>query len=75
MPFVARNATTHEWIDITRLTNPRAMLTAVDLICQLCDERMIVRQGFVVRPHFAHCKACPVHYDAHPQVSVSGSNN
>jgi competence CoiA-like predicted nuclease len=67
MPFVARDATTHERIDITRLTNPRRQLDAAQLVCQLCDERMIVRQGFIKRPHFAHCRACGLPYEGHAE--------
>ena len=67
MPFVARNAETNERIDITRIINPRAALVATHLVCQLCDERMLVRQGFVVRPHFAHTKACARPYEGHPE--------
>jgi competence protein CoiA len=67
MPFVARHATTNERIDITRLANPRSALVAAQLVCQLCDERMIVRQGLVVRPHFAHTRACALPYASHPE--------
>jgi len=67
MPFVARHATTHERIDITRLANPRRQLDAAQLVCQLCDTRMFIRQGPVIRAHFAHAKACPVDYQCHPE--------
>ena len=67
MPFVARDAETNDRIDITRIDNPRTTLAAARLICQLCRERMIVRQGFVVRPHFAHTRACALAYAAHPE--------
>jgi competence CoiA-like predicted nuclease len=67
MPFVARDAETLDRIDITRIENPRRTLQAQRLICQLCEERMIIRQGLVVRPHFAHTRACSMPYAAHPE--------
>jgi competence CoiA-like predicted nuclease len=67
MPFVARDAVTHARIDITQLAHPREELRAADLICQICEERMIVRHGLIFRPHFAHMRACPVAYESHPE--------
>lgn len=67
MPFIARHATTHARIDITQLANPRQELQADQLLCQICEERMIVRQGFIIRPHFAHMRACPMPYASHPE--------
>lgn len=67
MPFVARHAVTHARIDITQIANPRQELQAELLICQLCEERMIVRQGMIIRPHFAHQRACALAYEGHPE--------
>jgi competence CoiA-like predicted nuclease len=67
MPFVARDAETDARIDIPRYDNPRSSLEATRLVCQLCTERMIIRQGFIVRPHFAHTKACALAYASHPE--------
>lgn len=67
MPFVARHAVTHARIDITQIPNPRETLHAEDLLCQLCDERMIVRHGLILRPHFAHRRACTLPYTMHPE--------
>jgi competence CoiA-like predicted nuclease len=67
MPFVARHAVTHARIDITQIANPRQVLQAEEVICQLCEEHMIVRQGMIIRPHFAHKRACALPYEAHPE--------
>jgi competence CoiA-like predicted nuclease len=67
MPFVARHAVTHARIDITQLPNPRQALQADQILCQVCEERMIVRQGLIIRPHFAHMRACPLAYASHPE--------
>jgi len=67
MPFVAKDTETQQRIDITQYANPRQELRAERLSCQICGERMIVRQGLVFRPHFAHTKACPIPYAAHPE--------
>lgn len=67
MPFIGRYASTLERLDITRFANPKADLRADDIICQLCEARMIIRHGFVMRPHFAHIKACPMDYACHPE--------
>src|SRR5262245_61804945 len=67
MPFVAKDTETHQRIDITQYADPRNDLIAARLACQICDGRMIIRQGFVIRPHFAHTAACPIAYAMHPE--------
>lgn len=67
MPFVAKDRETGGRIDITTYRNPRTELVAERLACQLCEERMIIRQGLVVRAHFAHTKSCTCPYAAHPE--------
>jgi competence protein CoiA len=67
MPFVAHDRETKERIDITRYRNPRAELQAERLICQLCGVPMIIRQGLVIRPHFAHTRSCSTPYASHPE--------
>lgn len=67
MPFVAKDTETQERIDITHYANPRLELRADQLACQICGARMIIRHGLMVRPHFAHTKACPIPYASHPE--------
>lgn len=67
MPFVALDRNTEQRIDITRIINPRHVLKAVDLICQLCGEPMIVVAGYKRIHHFRHRSECGSEYEAHPE--------
>jgi len=67
MAFIARHKDTRERIDITRYARPRDELQAGRLICQFCDQEMIIRHGMIVRAHFAHKVACTTPYVGHPE--------
>jgi competence CoiA-like predicted nuclease len=67
MPLIARDRQTRDRIDITRIANPRETLKAADIMCQFCEQPMIIRAGLIVRPHFAHKAACPTTYIGHPE--------
>lgn len=67
MPFIAKIPSTGARVDITKIKNPRAELKADDLVCQLCGQPMIVRQGFLRKPHFAHKAECTSDYKRHPE--------
>lgn len=74
MPFVARLKETGERVDITTLDNPKARLKSGDVVCQLCEAPMTVRNehlrlGFKVSAHFSHLPdhECSSDYDAHPE--------
>jgi competence CoiA-like predicted nuclease len=67
MSLVVKSAKTGDRIDITTYKDPRAELSSDDLICQICEGRMFIKQGLIVRPHFAHYAACPMAYASHPE--------
>jgi competence protein CoiA len=67
MPLIAKIASTNERVDITKLKNPRAELKAGDLVCQLCGSPMIIKQGMIKKPHFAHKAECTSDYQSHPE--------
>jgi competence CoiA-like predicted nuclease len=67
MPFIAINKDTGHRVDITEYRDPRMEIKACEFVCQLCGERMVLRAGKLVTPHFAHVVACTSDYDAHPE--------
>lgn len=67
MPFIALNRHTGERIDITRIENPRLQLKSDELICQLCEQPVMIKAGLITRPHFAHRSQCTSDYDSHPE--------
>lgn len=67
MPFIALDKNTGDRIDITKLENPRAELKKGEVICQLCEQPMIIRAGTVRRHHFAHYAQCVSDYDHSPE--------
>lgn len=67
MPFIALDRETRERIDITRITSPREELKSGNVLCQLCEEPMIVKAGLIVAPHFAHYQACESDYITAPE--------
>jgi competence CoiA-like predicted nuclease len=67
MPFIARDRSTNARIDITRYEKPREILVAADIICQFCEQPMIIRAGMIVRAHFAHKVDCASDYVGHPE--------
>lgn len=67
MPFIALNRQTGERIDITKIEYPRLHLKSDDLICQLCEQPVIIRAGLITRPHFAHRSLCISDYASHPE--------
>ena len=54
MPFIARDKTTGERIDITECSNPRSALVAANMVCPVCESEMIIRAGSIIQAHFAH---------------------
>src|SRR5512147_2423309 len=67
MPFIALNRQTGERVDITKIENPRLHLKSDELICQLCEQPVIIKAGLITRPHFAHRSQCTTDYDSHPE--------
>lgn len=67
MPFIALERTTRARIDITQYAQPRQSIPADSIICQLCEERMVIKNGLIVRAHFAHYRQCTSEYEAHPE--------
>jgi competence protein CoiA len=68
MPFIALNRDTGERIDITKIENPRLHLKSNELICQLCEQPVIIKAGLLTRPHFAHRSQCTTDYGSHPET-------
>ncbi len=70
MPFVALRKDTRERVDITEIDNPRLILHSGDCVCQLCEKPLILKAGFIVRPHFAHYSEsdCDTEYKSHPET-------
>jgi competence CoiA-like predicted nuclease len=58
MPFIALNRSTEERVDITKIEHPRLHLKSDTLICQLCEQPVIIKAGLLTRPHFAHRSLC-----------------
>lgn len=54
MPFIAKLKSTKERIDITHFENPRLEINKNDCICQLCDEPLFIKAGFIISAHFVH---------------------
>lgn len=69
MAFIAKSLRTGLRIDITRVEHPRETLKAEDVVCQLCEERMIIKAGYIVRAHFAHSARsdCASQWGSHPE--------
>lgn len=67
MSFVAKDKTTNQRIDITCVQNPRLVLIAENIVCQVCDGPMIIKAGEIFRHHFAHKVLCPFEYQSHPE--------
>lgn len=67
MPFIALHKETRERIDITQIERPRDVLKSGDCVCQLCDARLIIKAGFVMRAHFAHYASCDTDYHTQPE--------
>jgi competence CoiA-like predicted nuclease len=67
MPFIARDRTTRERIDITTYELPRQQLSAGNIMCQFCEQPLIIRAGQIVRAHFAHKAVCTSAYVGHPE--------
>ena len=62
MPFIAIDKNSGNRIDILTISNPRKTLKTADCICQLCGERMFIKAGPLIRPHFAHFADCNSKY-------------
>lgn len=67
MPFIALDKESRERIDITKVDNPRVTLKSDRMICQLCEQPMLIKAGLVIRPHFAHRAKCTSDYAHHPE--------
>jgi competence CoiA-like predicted nuclease len=67
MPFIALNRSTGERVDITKIEHPRLHLKSDALICQLCEQPVIIKAGLLTRPHFAHRSHCSTDYHNHPE--------
>lgn len=67
MPFIALDKETMRRIDITRIERPRETLKSKEFLCQLCEGKMIVKDGKILQAHFSHAARCPTDYQAHPE--------
>jgi competence protein CoiA len=68
MPFIALNPATGKRIDITQYEQPKRDLNPDEVVCQLCNQAMRIKDGPVVRAHFAHIMQCTnTEYQAHPE--------
>ena len=59
MAFIALDLDTRERIDITKIEQPRLTLQKGKVICQLCEQPMIIKAGILREHHFAHVAKCP----------------
>jgi competence CoiA-like predicted nuclease len=62
MPFIAIDKISGNRIDILTVSNPRYTLKSSDCTCQLCGERMFIKAGPLIRPHFSHYADCKSDY-------------
>lgn len=67
MPFIALNKDTKERIDITTINDPRLTIPKGSIICQLCEQPMIIKAGQVIQAHFAHKVSCTSDYEHKPE--------
>lgn len=69
MPFVAIDKVSGERIDIAQIENPRLVLKAGQIACQLCGADMFIKAGSIYRAHFSHYGECNTDYRYHPESS------
>ena len=67
MAFVALDKHGHR-VDLSEFRNPRGQLHERAFRCQLCDGKMILKAGHVVRPHFAHKSKCRYEGETEPET-------
>lgn len=67
MPFIALNKDTKDRIDITAIDDPRLTIPKGSVICQLCEQPMIIKAGQVIQAHFAHKVSCTSDYEHKPE--------
>lgn len=67
MPFIALNKDTKDRIDITTIDEPRLTIPKGSVICQLCEQPMIIKAGQVIQAHFAHKVSCTSDYEHKPE--------
>ena len=68
MPYVARNRSTGERIDITTFHSPREALESATLECRLCKVQMFIRRSPRGKFHFFHQRSCTTDYLYHPET-------
>lgn len=54
MPFIAKDKTTGERIDISQYPDPRLVLVSANMVCPVCEQGMIIKAGSIIQSHFAH---------------------
>jgi competence protein CoiA len=62
MPYIAVDKNTGKRIDILAIKDPRLNLKDSECLCQLCGEKMFIKAGPLIRPHFAHYADCKSDY-------------
>lgn len=58
VPFIGKRAGTGERVDILRVERPREVFAFGEVLCPLCEERLVVKDGLVRVQHFAHRARC-----------------
>ncbi len=69
MPLIAKRRATGASIDLTRIEDPRQVLTAEEYVCPLCEQPLQVRGRSLADLYFAHAQPCTPHFMVHPETS------
>ncbi len=67
MPFVAKHRETGDRVDITQISNPRAVLEKGAYICQLCEGDFVIKAGLIKAAHFSHKVVCSSDWKVHSE--------
>ncbi|RLV60174.1 hypothetical protein D5018_08550 [Parashewanella curva] len=69
MPFIGKDKSTGDRINILHLEDPRRELTKDQVVCPYCGSDMFIRGHLRSKPtiHFVHKDICPSSYKSHPE--------
>ena len=69
MPLIAKRRATGASIDLTRIEDPRQVLSTEEYVCPLCEQPLQVRGRSLTDLYFAHAQPCTPHFLTHPETA------